>query len=484
MGIIPDIASNVLYEQYAESEISRMNQISRAWLAYNGDLPKVIKVGAGKVDDNIVVNFCKIVVDKGVSALFGKSIDIDVDTENIERNDVEKYLDAVFEFNKKDILLQRWATNGAVCGHAFIKIVVDPAYEYPRLIVLDPSNVRVYVEEEDFTQPYKYIIQWNGFDRRYSPPKPAVHRQEIEKSENGLTWVIVDKINTPARAGGDIGWETLLTTTWNYPFSPIIDNQNLPTANEFWGMADLEADLIDMQQSLNYAVSNVNRMLRIHADPKLWTQGLTTDQQKQINIDSRGIINIPGPNGSLHVLEAKGDLEHAVGFYVKLREAFHEMAHVPEVSTGSVDKIGPLAGVALKILYAPLSERTEQKQKTYGYPLRELCRRLIILGNQTLAQEQVITIGWPEVVPTDDYQAAQTAEILERLGVSKYTLIKRLGFNPESEKKRKDDESNDAIEAQQRLVTMMQGASVERNTNDSTQGANNNPVNAQDQSQE
>src|SRR6185503_7609388 len=177
--IIPDVASTLIYEQYAESEVSRMNQIDRAWKAYNGDLPPAFKPNAGKVDDNIAVNFCKIVVDKGVSALFGKGVEIDLDTDTLERNKAEQYLDNVFEFNKRDILFQRWATNGAVCGHAFIKIVIDEAYPYPRLIVLDPANVRVLVEEEDFTQPYKYIIQWNGFDRRLKDvaPKPAVHRQ-------------------------------------------------------------------------------------------------------------------------------------------------------------------------------------------------------------------------------------------------------------------------------------------------------------------
>lgn len=478
-----DFGTILMYEQLKESEQARGTQISRSWDAYNGALPKAIKLEPGKADDNISVNFCKIVVVKGVSALFGKSVDFDIDVESVERNDEETYLDNVFEFNKKDILLQRWATNGAVCGHAFIKIVIDAAYPYPRLIVLDPSDVRVRTEDEDFTQVYKYIVQWNGVNRTSNPPKPMVHRQEIEKSEDGLTWTITDFISTPDSAKYNGNWIQVAQETWPYPFAPIIDNQNLPTANEFWGMADLESDLIDMQESLNYALSNVNRMLRIHADPKLWTTGLSTEQQNQIKINSRGIINIPGPNGELHVLEARGDLQGAVEFYVKLREAFHEMAHVPEVSTGKTDGLGPLAGVALKILYAPLSERTEQKQKTYGYPLRELCRRLLIVGKFVLNEKKTIVLGWKDVIPTDDYQQAQTAEIWERLGISKYTIQKRLGFNPDAEAQRKSDENDLAMEAQQRVVALMTGASVENNsdTGNNTRGAKDNPVNAQDE---
>ena len=116
------------FQQLENDEIQRLEAISRAWIAYNGQLEMPFLVKPGGADDNVNANFCRVIVDKGVSFLFGQELQFNLnpkDAMSDQRDDNETWLDQVWAFNKKMLFLQRVAVNGAVTGHAFIKIVID-----------------------------------------------------------------------------------------------------------------------------------------------------------------------------------------------------------------------------------------------------------------------------------------------------------------------------------------------------------------------
>src|SRR5581483_3337211 len=133
-------------------------------------------------------------------------------------------------------------------------------------------------------------------------------------------------------------------------WSPVVDAQNLPCPNEFWGIADLEDDSLDLNKAINFAISNINRIIRFHAHPKTWGRGF---QSNQLNIAVDETIVLPG-EASLQNLEMTSDLSSSIRHYEKLREALHEIARIPEVATGVMTSLGPLSGVALQVLYQPL----------------------------------------------------------------------------------------------------------------------------------
>lgn len=416
-----NLVERQLQEIAALDEIARASRFKRAWDAYSGRLTKPLKVKPNQADDNVLVNFARVIVDKGVSFLFGRNVGFELS--EVEETTAEQWLRACWAANRKMTLLQKLALNGAVCGQAFVKIV--PTRSYPRLIVLDPSTVTVRWEADDIEQVVSYRIQYPAIDP--ATGKPMAIRQLVER--DGQVWRVSDQVSR----GNSPVWETTAETIWPHPWSPIVDCQNLPVPNEYWGMSDLEDDVLQLNSAINFVLSNLARIIRYHAHPKTWGRGFTANQ---LDIAVDETIVLPSPEAELRNLEMVSDLSSSIALYERLREALHEVTRVPEVATGKLDNIGSLSGVALQILYQPLLEKTETKRRTYGDLLVELNRRLLALGG--FGEENRTVLHWPELLPRDPKAEAETALLHQQLGVSRSTILEKLGYDPQLEAQKRE----------------------------------------------
>jgi len=416
-----NVVERQIQEIAALDEIARAARFKRAWDAYYGRFQKPLKVKSGQPDDNVLVNFARVVVDKGVSFLFGQDVGFEIS--ETEETAAEAWLDAVWQYNRKMTLLQKLALNGAVCGHAFIKILATQPY--PRLVVLDPSTVTVRWEPDDIETVVSYRIQYPAIDPQTG--KPIAIRQLIER--DGDRWHVTDQVSRP----DSVQWVTTGETVWPYSWPPIVDCQNLPAPNEYWGISDLEDDVLQLNHSINFVLSNLARIIRYHAHPKTWGRGFTANQ---LNIAVDETIVLPSADAELRNLEMVSDLSSSIALYERLREALHEVTRVPEVATGKLNSAGALSGVALSILYQPLLEKTETKRRTYGDLLVELNRRLLALGG--FGEESYTVLHWPELLPGDPKAEAETALLQQQIGVSQDTLLERMGFNPELERQKRE----------------------------------------------
>ncbi len=426
----PNVVEQQITEALELDEITRANQFRRAWDAYYGRFTKPLKVKTGQSDDNVLVNFARVIVDKGISFLFGQDLQFELD--ETQQTPEEDWLQACWDANRKMIFLQKLALNGAVCGHVFVKIVAAP---YPRLILLDPATVLPIWEPDDIEQVLKYRIQYPAVDPQTG--KPISIRQWIER--DGAIWRITDQVS---RNGGT--WQTTSETVWPHLWPPIVDCQNLPNPNEFWGLPDLPEDVLQLNQGINFVLSNLARIIRYHAHPKTWGRGFTANQ---LNIAVDETIVLPSPDAELRNLEMVSDLSSSIALYERLREALHEVTRVPEVATGKLDSAGALSGVALNILYQPLLEKTETKRRTYGDLLIELNRRLLALGGY--GEDNRTVLHWAKLLPRDMLQERQAALLDHQLGVSKNTLLQQLGYDAEMEQQKRAEE--DAVLGEQLL---------------------------------
>lgn len=474
-------------EKQSRDNTVRVQKIKKAWQAYKGKLPDSITVRANRPNDNVKTNHCKIVINTGVSYLFGDPFEIILDEESEELTDEERYIENVFRFNRGDVLFQRLAVNGFIAGHAFLKIILREPY--PKLVVVDPINVDVVTSPDDFTEVMRYKITWVGNHKG----KKAVFRQVIERSDlspsapeavifmaqiqreqprNVITgddeavhWRIIDQVTYEGATGfienKNTAWETLAVDIWPYEFSPMLDCQNLPVPNEFWGESDLEEDVIAMQMAMNRSLTNINKILRLHAHPKTYATGLSEMQLKQLVTNPEGILGLPNPESALHNLEMTSDLTSSINYFVRLRETFHERTSIPEIVTGKMESIGQLAGVAMQILYTPLLQKTSTKRTTYGHLIEELVQRLLFIeyADEPDPTEMVnilqlfelwdVKINWPEILPSDPEQEARTMLLDAQLGVSNHTLMTKRGYDPDAEKKQKELETADALKQAQ-----------------------------------
>ena len=428
-----NVVAQHLADAMAIDELERQMRFRRAWEAYHGEQPKPLKVRAGEPDDNARVNYARLIVNKGVSILFGQDVTFELD--ETQRTRAEEWLDECWQSIGGMLLLQKLALNGGVCGHAWAKVLPAkaghmPGLAYPRVVVLDPANVSVGLAPDDIEEIVWYKIQYNAVDPNTGAP--LVRRQWIRP--DGNRWQITDE---ESRDGGS--WVTLAETLWPYPWAPVIDCQNLPLPNEFWGMADLEDDVLGLNASIDFVLSNLKRIIRFHAHPKTWARGVSKDQL-DINVDS--VILLNNDAAELHNLEMQSDLSSSITLYDRLREALHEVSQVPEVATGKLGNVGQLSGLALQILYQPLIEKTEVKRRSYGALLVELNRRLLELGG--FGPDNRTVLHWPQMLPDDQMATRQVALIDQQLGVSEDTLLQQLGYDPELERQKRRSQEAEA----------------------------------------
>lgn len=416
-------ATLALSELAAAEEMARANRIAQRWRIYHGQHPKPLKIRHGQPDDNVIVNFARVIVDKGVSFLFGQDLRFELD--ETAETEVEQWLDACWRVNRQMTTLAKLALNGAIAGHAFIKIVPQPGSPYPRLIVLDPATVTVRWDPDDLEQVTRYTISYPALDP--ATGKPVRLRQVIER--DGPVWVITDQRASAESAA----WQTVGEARWPYPWPPVVDCQNLPCPNEYWGISDLEDDLLALNAAISFVLSNLARVIRFHAHPKTWGKGFTANQ---LNIAVDETIVLPSPDAELRNLEMQSDLASSIALYQRLREALHEISRVPEVATGKLENAGSLSGVALAILYQPLIEKTQTKRRTYGDLLIEVNRRLLALGG--FGEDNQTVIHWPELLPSDPLAVRQAALLDQQLGVSADTLLQRLGYDPDLERAKRE----------------------------------------------
>lgn len=430
-------------ETAALSEMRRVERICRAWQAYYGDIPGPFKRQAGKPDDNITLNYERLIVDTGVSALFGHGVDFDVSNDKAKDgakgkdSPEQQWLDAVWRANRQDTLLHRLALNGAVAGHAWIQIV-EQSGKPPRLVVLDPGNVSVRHSPIDYEDVIEYQIQWTGIDP--GTGKPCAYRRLI--TSQGTWWLMTDQESR----GDDARWTTTLTAEWRRPWAPILGCQNLPAPNVYWGTSDLEADVTSVVRAMDFVMSNMARILRYHAHPKTIGTGINADE---LNAEVDGFTAVPSPDAKVFNLEMSGDLGSSLEFYKALLESMHELSRVPVVATGKVDGIGALSGVALEVLYRPLMEKSATKRLTYGDMLEELCCRILEMGGFTGV---AVEIRWPDLLPKDTKAELEAAIMAVELGSDRKTQLERLGYEADEVWAAKLKEDQQLADAQAQAI--------------------------------
>lgn len=452
-------------------DVDRKRTMREAWKAYRGLLPDPLKVAKDQPNDNIKSNRCAPIVDKGVSFLFGKVLKIEATDETTDDSDntpvslppppqpgmppapmkpkkpkkpkpspIQDYLDGLWgDDDDRMTLLSKAATNGGVCGQTFVKLippVASTGMKFPRLVVLDPELIRIVTPPDDCDLIIAYIIEYptgNDWQRRQIIARvdPDGLAEEIGESDLDDTWTITNYKRYQSGTWQQVG----APEEWSWPFAPIFTCQNMPNPNEAWGMPDLSPDIIAMNKSLNFVQSNTSRIIKYHGHPITWASGM---QASALTISVDGVICLPSPDSKLEKLAAMEHFDGLMNFASTLRSDMDEQSRVPAVALGRLESLpkGNISGVALQLLFQPLIEKTLSKQRVYGRLVREICRAALVVAGlieTTDFEDYGINLHWPNLLPIDDLAAAQTAQLLSALGVSKDTLMSELGYNADDE---------------------------------------------------
>ncbi len=442
--------------EITDADRARQKRIALAWQAYNGELDPPLKPMDDGTDDNVLTNRCQAIVDRGVDFLFGKELDIAV--EKGAPTEAQDFLDTVWGRTEQRIpLLQELAMNGATAGSAFLRINPQPPVESEvsgtppkqdfELTVVDPAIVvGIKTAPQNCNKVLLYCIQYSetetidGVSREvfyreemtanYPDPVPGKPAPTKPTSWSIQHWTHVSQKGAPPKltdwtaAGAPIAW--------NYPFPPMFDCKNLPMPNSPWGKPDLTPDLIGLNKALNRLLSGINATEGLYGEPLLYAvdTGSSTIARK------RGqVIELPLPTSKIEAVHIVSEVPAGLAFAADLRSDIDEQSGVPGVATGRISTMprGNLSGIAIELLHSPITKKTDKKRCLYGELIIDVSQALLVLNGKS--GDIKITLAWQDPLPKDDLQAIQGAVTKLELGMTKTTVLRGLGEDPDEEAK-------------------------------------------------
>lgn len=422
----------------------------------------------GGPDDNVQLPLPQILVDASRSFLFGQEVEFKLPEPQAKPGipaaasaapkAAQAYLDETWTRNRKMVLLNLVALNGGIAGHTFLAMKTTPGVggrPDVDLFTWDPADVEVEWDQDDFRIVNAYIHTWTIEERVGNENIQSVRRTTVRANESRTGWTITEEISR----GDDKGFRPLpqQPDPWEHPFPPVLDCQNLPAPNSYYGTADLENASLRLIKALNYVASNMNRILRLHAHPKTWVKNATPPVQQpggndwpylngkrsgqpKLDWNPDEAIFLMG-DGEVGQLVPAADMSASLQFFDRMLTLLHQASRVPEIALGVTEGVGPVPGVTLRILYGPLLTMTEDKRRLYGQMLEEACRRILVIGG---FGDRDVDLIWPDPLPKDLLSEAQAALALQQAGVSKKTTLTELGYNAEDEATERQADADEA----------------------------------------
>lgn len=448
---VPAIQTGNPRDPYAATrgEQERAQRMAVAWAAYHGtfhggDLqwPLMWKVGK-EANPNIIINRCGPAVDTDVSWLYGESVGIKLVK---APQAAQQYIDLAWGVTEdassdddKMALLQELATNGAITGHAYLKMVWEDGMDYPQLAVLDSTQVRVRTDPHNCKIPICYIIEYPMPDPNAQDGADGMFRQVIERvdrdgkssitgqADEDTYWTITDYFK-PAHS--DLYGMTR-KTDWRYAWAPVDGCPHMAQPNRYYGRPRLTPDVIGVNEAICATASNINKIGIRHGHPVLYTKAMG-NKQGYLEIQVGKVLIV---SDDIKAVEAHGDLANLMQFEQDLRADFDEETHVPAQAFGRQKDIPrtPVSGVAIRLGYGPLLADIMKERRTYGALIRRVTQHMLELKDAAWAAYGVELV-WQDPLPADDLQQAQVVTTLLGAGImSKRTAQQRSGLDPETE---------------------------------------------------
>ena len=434
---------------YMQDAIGREGNILARY--YSGDQRPALEVKYDKktgkyIDDNIMQNFVGLAIDRSVSRLYQGGVDFEppkLTTPTKDENGMmvevssmqDKYLDRVWDLNKKEILLYQVGLFGAVHGTCYIKIRPNAKRDpysgklFPALVAINPRSIRIKTDAEDMDDVEQYKIEYTCHEERDGRNVEVTHTEitkhakpeqgEMVEGEQPDTWVIehYEKV-------GNMQTVLIDSIAWEYDFPPIIHWKNLPSLESCYGSSEVD-DVINVQDKSNFVVSNTAKIIKFHAHPQTIITGSSAKSAEPVDTSASTMLAFPNADTKAYNLEMQSDLVSSREFANDLRQSIMDTAR--EVDPASItSRLGALTNFGIRVIYSDALQKNDTKRQLYGDAFLELNRRLLVLAGWTGEASNPGSVSWGDPLPTNIMEDAQADKIILEMGlVDKETLYSR-----------------------------------------------------------
>lgn len=477
-------------DAFQAERAKRIAMLRAARAYFDGDHPRPLKPREGQYDPNIIINFCRRLIVKIAAWLMGdpkegemlkmEVVETALDTASAEHgmdpsttdrgiggsgdggmanggsrmangqtpnekmagisagmaksSAANDWLKRVWEANGGAHLLLKIARRASIDGHIFIKVLpVEDAendLDVPMLVMQDGENIAVLRKENNKERAEAFVIEWTKMLYVRGSNRETKIRQIVARI--GSAWWIGDFADIGETKNNK--WQPLKPIAqWTFAWSPIVDWQNLIN-DDFYGASDLE-DLPPINDGINFAVSNVNRILYIHGHPRTVGTGFEASEVQESNIDS--FWTVPNPEARVQNLEMQSDLGAAFAFIQFLSQSFNDIGRDLDLASLR-DRIGQVTNFGLQVLANDAITKLGEKRTLYGKGLNQINRILLELGKFPV---QDTKFQWLNPLPENELEEVARLKGEREMGiVSKQTAAEERGRDYEQEEQRIADE--------------------------------------------
>lgn len=413
----------------------------------------------------ITKNYCRPFVDKFVAFEFGLGFVVkSLYDLNQEEQPVTKFLNEVWDDNKKNLLCLELGQVKSVTGDGWIQVrfespeeLNDPFNEYKkgriRVHVLPTEIVFPEYDQHDkdklikLTLAYPINVQDTGLLRK-TKFKQVLYRQ-VWTNESIEEYHGHDLIKDPMPNP--------------YGTIPFVHIANTPIVGRTEGVSDL-ADLISLNTELNLKTSDVSEILDYHSAP------VTVVYGAKISSLEKGAGKMWGglpKDARIQNLELDSDLGASVSYIEDLKTAMHEVGRVPEGALGGSQAISNTSGVALHFVNLPLIEKTRTKRLTTGEGLQKVNKLILLFGliHEMITKPQdakdffKTDVDFPDTLPKDELILLQQLQMEMQLGLeSRRGAMKKMGKEDIETTIAQADEDRKQMQEEQMQLQMQQMA--------------------------
>lgn len=391
---------------------------------YKGNHPDQLGVYDG-VDDNTFINLVKMTADRTSTFLFSAVPKFQIDPASLEDTPEEVYIKEVIEANGGLAFLVKLALRGFMAGHSFVKVMYRK--NAPSIVLLNPLDVLVYTRADDSSS-----VLW--YEVRMKVGNTYIIEDYVQNEHNeawtvytyhkqiGTNINILNNTHHEQSLRGDLeldmlsfaGFAEVKREAHNFAIPPIIDIPHLPDPDSFYGLN--EVDQIDLQNTINRVISELNRIIRENADPVDVLTGADLEEIK----DEGGIIAVPAAGAKVQRLELKSDLMGINGTLNKLIEVYLTVSRVVLLS-GDVKDLQRVTNASVRTLFLDAIAKNNILKSTYGEGLKKVIRLCLMFGYKfgkvgVNPENLPLTIKFAEPLPTDLSEIANIAAILVPMG--------------------------------------------------------------------
>lgn len=416
---------------YEEGE-GRIEKYQEYDAFYHGDHPNLIPdkfktVLADRL--GIVDNFCSLVVDKGTSFLVGKPLRFEVK----DQTAIEEWLKKVWKQNNMQTqMLKAQRTNGTK-GDVFLKPTYNEETKKVVIRVLRPDIMFPNYSDEDYETMESCEIKF-------------------EKERDGIpymfvqVWTLEDIKEYEASPDPAEEWKLIKTLPNKYKIMPIhVRNKIL---DKPFGESDLE-DMIPLQKAFNKILTDIMKISEDQAFKHLWATGVRQGEEGKLEHGPGKLWSFASPDAKVGGIEP-ASIEQLVNFLEFLADEIAHKGRVPEFKMTTMIK--DISGVALRMMYGDMIERTDERITIWTDCLRQLLIYLVRIGvaeslftGKAKEEDLEIKIVFDTSLPVDRKEQMEWIEKQVDLQLkSKRRAMKEIGIeHPEEEEKKIKEEVED-----------------------------------------